>query len=236
MKNEAKVYATGPMTQTLRAMLRSFGARASAWHMTEGRHVVCDDRPALTKFLEGQGCEVTKGSNPGKIIVRLQPLERKEVTVGTCRFCGGRYSVEKGGRLADHGFKISDGGGRYYGYRAGSCPGQRKAGWEKSTETGLILKSAIEAVIRSTEEAIENVKSGAVKVQGRFLRSEIVNGRRQSVYEELGPGDKCYESYRDSRLESLGYELRSYQRDLERLNEDLANWKEAEYPKESRTK
>jgi hypothetical protein len=100
---------------------------------------------------------VIKGRRPPE-----NPTDVDLTNTGHCGVCG-RLQKLKDHKLVHHGFKISDGRGWYFGYRAGSCFAVGYEPYELSCAANIAYLVKLGEWLKSAEEAYVYLNSGTVE-------------------------------------------------------------------------
>lgn len=154
---------------------------------------------------------IVKGRKPSE-----SPKPVDETNMGTCTCCGRLQKLDQRQRMVHHGYQISAGHGRYFGYRAGSCFGVGYMPYEFSNDGNTALVEHLKLQLKAQRQALKNYEAGPYTLS-------VMTQKNQT--KTLDKGTPEYDRELDSRISELKSTIKLIQCEIKRQQSLIAEWK-----------
>jgi hypothetical protein len=154
---------------------------------------------------------IVKGRKPSE-----NPKPVDETNMGTCTCCGNLQKLDQRQKMVHHGYQISAGHGRYFGYRAGSCFGVGYLPYEFSYEGNKAWVEHLMRLLKSTRLTLKNYEA-----QPDTLLVMVAKGQTKT----LDKGTAAYLRELDRRINETKSTIKQIESEIKRQNNLIKEWK-----------
>lgn len=163
---------------------------------------------------------VLKGRRPS-----LTPPKEEDLSgTGTCPACEGLFKLTGAKRLVQHGFRISDGYGHYFGYRSGKCFGVEYLPYELSKEGNIAYQRHIEARLILVKENLRRHVDGEIEQLYKESYERGPQGRWENRIVTVLKGDKGFDYLLSLEIARLHGEIDCLSRIIQRQSALILHW------------
>ena len=161
-----------------------------------------DQIDGVWKYLQSVKPIIVKGRKPNP-----NPKPVDTTNMGTCAICEKKWKLSRGTQreVVDHGYRISDGMGHYFGHRSGKCFGTGYQPYELSNQANKEYKVVLQKELKQLEQLLKDLNASK---HDTLSVLEYQKGIRNPVPVEYPRGHKKYEDQRQSMISKTESEIR----------------------------
>jgi hypothetical protein len=143
--------------------------------------------------------------------------------MATCAICFRQQKLVKENNelvMVHHGFHISDGAGRYYGYRAGSCQGVGFQPYELSSEANEAYKKLLGAQLLCQQEFLQKLNKGEITT----LQYRVRSTGDITEWKTTSRGDSDWDKIFKKELNEAESNIKQIKSDISWQDDLIARW------------
>lgn len=156
-----------------------------------------------------------------KLVPPAPPVDRERT--GICAVCAHRHKLTRAKKMVDHGYRISDGFGHYFGHRSGKCYGVGFGPRELSNEGNIRFRRYLWMRLRRNRVLLVRLRAGAVDelTQREWEQRGGDTTQRLKIYR---PEDARFDTLLGQRIYEMEREQQAIERQIERQTLLIASW------------
>jgi len=178
----------------------------------------------LFEAVEAAKARVKKGRVPS-----ANPTPIDLTNTGTCSICRNQQKLTGEKKMVHHGYRISEGGGNYYGMRIGRCFGCDYLPYELSCDGNIAYRKMLNEELAKAEAYHKKLDNGEITVLTR-----LISVRENSYYTqkmvEYKHGEKGWDVIFESECREIDGKIRFLKSGIRQQTEYINKWKKSPLP------